>query len=640
MFQGSSFKISPLSAAVIAALFSQSAIANTTEDHETVVVTGNPLAATEVFIDAKQLEERQANDINDIFRSDAEVSIGGGSGVSQKIYVRGLEDTMLNVTIDGAVQSGNIYHHQGRISIEPDLLKQVEVSAGAGRATDGAGALGGAIRFETKDAEDLLQPGQRFGASAKAGYYSNTEGYKGTLSAYGLLSDNVSALATLSYQDLDNFVDGDGNEQPYTGAENSVGYLKLVGNLTDAQKLTFSYDNRQDEAHRYHRPQWEPSKKNAPINQEMERETITGKYQLNPSDVAWLDLSLTAYNTETSLKHIDGPWGDYLGEAKSVGADLRNTSSFGAHALIYGVDYRKDKGWLGSPTYGSDEDKGDVTGVYLQGDFALTEALLFSAGGRYDSYSLTESNAHSFSHDGFSPNVSLNYAIIDGLSVFAGYAEAFRGAQVREIFRLDGAKSAADRKAERAKNSEVGVSWLTGNLSLSATAYVSEVKDIVGKEGKELTNIGDLESKGFTARAGYYWESISTSLSYNQSRPELDGVPLSDDTKGIGTSIGDTWIAEVNYQVTDAIAVGYTGRLVERLTHAAEGYEEKDGYALHDIYGQWNPISNEELTLSLAVKNLFDESYRDHASYGEVNAIAKGTMDPGRDIRFNVAYAF
>ncbi|MDD1784340.1 TonB-dependent receptor [Enterovibrio sp. ZSDZ35] len=648
MYQGRSFNTSPLTLAICAALLSQTAIADDHANaHETVVVTGNPLATTDVTIDTSQLEERQANDLNDIFRTDPEVTVGGGSSVSQKIYVRGLENTLLNVSIDGAVQSGNIYHHQGSISIEPDILQQVEVIAGAGRATDGAGALGGAIRFETKDGEEMLMPGERFGGSVKAGYYSNTEGYKTTVSGYGLITDNVSALATLSYSDLDDYEDGDGEKQDHTGAENKVGYFKVVGNITDSQKLSLSYDSREDEAYRYHRPQWVESKKNSPINQEMDRQTLTAKYELNPEDISWLNLALTAYNTEISLKHIDGPWGDYLGEAKSFGADLRNITSLGKHALIYGVEYRDDEGYLTSPTYGSDKDEGQVFGVYLQGDFYVSDALLLSAGGRFDSYKLDESGGNKFDHDGFSPNVSVNYAITSNLKVYAGYAQALRGAQVREIFKLDGTKSAETRKEETAENTEAGATWVSGGLHLSATAFVTKIDDIVDEESKQLANVGDLETKGFTTRAAYYWDSVSTGISYNQSRPELDGKSLNDDTKGIGTAIGDTWVADVNYQITESIVVGYVGRYVERLTDVADGYDEKAGYAVHDIYSEWTPFANEDLTVSLAVKNLFDKAYRDHASYGiyrnddgSQSTIAVGTREPGRDIRFNVAYAF
>lgn len=644
MIHGRTLNLSQLTLAISAAFISGTTAAQSPDaNHETLVVTGNPLQMTEVVIDADQLDKRQANDLSDIFRADPEVSIGGGSSVSQKIYVRGLEDNMLNVTIDGATQSGNIYHHQGRLSIEPELLQQVEVAAGAGRATNGPGALGGTIRFKTKNPEDLLRNGERYGALVKGGYYDNTKGYKASVSGYGYLTDKISALATISYSDHGNFTDGNGQEQPYTEAENKVGFLKLVGDITDSQKLTLSYDRREDEAFRYHRPQWVPSKKNAPINQEMIRETITANYTFDPSRNDWVALDVTLYNTDTSLNHIEGPWGDYLGEAKSYGGDLRNTSTLGHHQLTYGVEYRSDEGSLGSPIYGSDKDEGTVASAYLQGDFQLMEALLLTVGGRYDKYTLDESKGSSLKHSGFSPNIGLNYEIVSGLNLHAGYAEAIRGAQIREIFKLDGAKSSADRKEERAKNTELSINWHNNGLSLSAVGYITKVKDVVGEtetKPRELTNLGELETKGFTARAGYQWDLVRAGLSYNRSRPELNGQPLNDDTKGIGTAIGDTWVADVNYQVLDSVEIGYNGRYVQRLTDVATGYDEKAGYAVHDIYAQWLPLTNDDLKLTLAVKNLLDKAYRDHASYGNNGDIAQGTLEAGRDIRVSASYAF
>lgn len=71
------------------------------------------------------------------------------------------------------------------------------------------------------------------------------------------------------YSDLGNYTDGDGNEQPFTEAQNKVGFIKLVGDITDAQKITLSYDHRGDEAYRNFRPHWAESKKNFPLDQEM-----------------------------------------------------------------------------------------------------------------------------------------------------------------------------------------------------------------------------------------------------------------------------------------------------------------------------------------------------------------------------------
>ena len=97
------FKLSPIALSLL--LTSHSAFSS--DDTEVIEVTGHQIHTGDVTITADDLDKRQAQDLNDIFRGDAEVSVGGSSGISQKIYVRGLEDTMLNISVDGAEQSGS-----------------------------------------------------------------------------------------------------------------------------------------------------------------------------------------------------------------------------------------------------------------------------------------------------------------------------------------------------------------------------------------------------------------------------------------------------------------------------------------------------------------------------------------------------
>src|SRR5690606_39097062 len=111
---------------------------------ETMVVVGS---TTNIDIDAEQLELQQALDLADVFRMEPSVSVGGSLGIAQKVYIRGMEDTLLNITVDGAPQTGTLFHHIGRVSVEPELLRQVEAQTGAGEATSGFGSIGGAIRF-------------------------------------------------------------------------------------------------------------------------------------------------------------------------------------------------------------------------------------------------------------------------------------------------------------------------------------------------------------------------------------------------------------------------------------------------------------------------------------------------------------
>ncbi|MDU9800351.1 Plug domain-containing protein, partial [Helicobacter pylori] len=72
-----------------------------------------------MYIDRKELQQRQSNQIRDIFRTRADVNVASGGLMAQKIYVRGIESRLLRVTIDGVAQNGNIFHHDANTVIDP-----------------------------------------------------------------------------------------------------------------------------------------------------------------------------------------------------------------------------------------------------------------------------------------------------------------------------------------------------------------------------------------------------------------------------------------------------------------------------------------------------------------------------------------
>ncbi len=136
---------------------------------DTVVVEGQAEPGN-FIIEREDIELTQPSDLADLLSNESGVAVGGGSPVSQKIYVRGFEDTMLNVTIDGAQEPAELYHHQSRVQIEPEFIESIELTAGAGAATNGPGALTGALRVRTRDAFDMLREGQKAGFLLKGGY--------------------------------------------------------------------------------------------------------------------------------------------------------------------------------------------------------------------------------------------------------------------------------------------------------------------------------------------------------------------------------------------------------------------------------------------------------------------------------------
>ena len=620
-----------------------------------IQVTADREVDADTVVDAETIERFQADDLEDVFAGQPDVSVGGANSIAQKVYVRGFEDPLLNVSVDGATQAGALFHHSGRLSVEPELLKQVEVNAGAGRATDGAGALGGSIRFVTKDPDDLLRPGESAGALVKLGSFSNTDGYKASGTAFGRLSDNWSTLVSVSQSDHEPFKDGSGDRIAGSDARQQLGFAKLVGQLPADQTIKLSHEVRTDEGERPQRPQWVVSSFNRLYELDGRRDTTTLNYGYAPAGNALVDLEATVYHTESDIEqNVEDRWGRYFGFSRNIGGDLRNTSRFGEHSLTYGVDYREDK-----VNAGYQEDKraeqqtGEVLGVYLQGDLWLTSRLLFSAGARYDDYRLKDNDDQRFSEDEVSPNANLAWEVVDGLTLKAGYAEAFRGPTTQDAFKLEGSENDPDLEGEKARNTEVGFDYRYETFRLSAEVYRSEIKDAIADpllpfRESIYKNIGDLESDGYLISAGYQLQALSAGLSFHSNDAEVDGQPLTVyEHNLLGNTMGDTWIADLAYRWDRNLEFGWQGRFVEGIDNldTSVGTIDKPGYGVHDLFLHWLPTGNEDLRLSLTIKNVGDKQYLAHASNADYQHIEDyegivGMPEPGRDIRVGLAMRF
>ena len=674
------FKSSPtqLALAIAAAIHLPVQAADVVE--ETIVVG----STTNTVITPAELEQYQANDLADVFRQVPSVSVGGSLGIAQKVYIRGLEDILLNVTVDGAPQTGTLFHHIGRVSIEPELLQQVEVQAGAGEATSGAGAIGGAIRFKTKTAADLLDDGQQFGALVKGAYFSNN-GYRGSSSVYGHLNDDWSLLGSYTYVDRDNMEDGDGNELYGTSAEQSLAFIKLNGDLSEDQQLSISYELRDEEGEFGARPNWPTLEGDTLFPMNGQRETLVVNHRLQAGNL--LNLETTLYNTESEIvQNRFDRWGRYGASVTSAGFDIRNTSEPGNHKLTYGVDYREDEvtsrylddvsvwgDWAWSSDLGRFTEEGTVTGAYVQDHWQLTSDLLISAGLRFDQYELEQvTYGDSTDSDGVSPNIGFSYLLAPSWTLTAGYAQALRGKEVGDAFTLERRPGRITLQPglepETVDNSEIGLKYDNGNLMVTTSVYQSEIQDVIfdqlGGNGAPqdnvyYENIGKLETQGFELRAQYQWSKVSLFAAYSNNDAKLNGnIVEGYEQIGLGNARGDTWDMKLSYHFSDVLEMGWSFTYVDDLNDIevfhralAIGWVDelqtvdKPGYQVHDIYLQWQPLNSEALIVNFAVLNLFNEQYRDHSSVADYNHIPDwegiaGLYEAGRDLRVSVTYRF
>jgi hemoglobin/transferrin/lactoferrin receptor protein len=653
---------------------------------ETLKVLGTSEKGFNVAMTDEMIEKTQASSLQDLFRHEPSITVGGGLPVAQKVYVRGLEDTLLNVTIDGATQAGYIYHHQGRINVEPELIKEIVVKAGAGNATDGAGALGGAIHIKLKDAKDMVRDGQRAGALVKTAFHSNSDLWKNHISAYGMLTDDFGVLASFTKSDAnDNYEDGNGDEVDYTELDQESVRIKLSGDIADDHYLSLSYEEYDDDGTRYARANmgelFHPIYPNMPVPQETHRESWVANYGYNP-DNALIDLSTTAYFNDSYLTKKGDEWvilpligpppnwnyQDYYdgqrrgGGVESTGLDIRNTSIIGEHNVTYGAEYREDEAYFKNSIIDLDDEETEVFAVYAQTELTLNERLGLSTGLRYDSYDYEDNTGYEIDDDKFSPNATLSFAATPQLELHAGYAMAFKGVSSPEAWFLEfphipsglnsyrGADTVSDGsgvgelKAEESDNIEIGFKYEGANFAASGEIFKQTIENsqvISAGTATRYSYLDDVESTGYALRAAYFWDEITANIGVSETEPELGNDPLASGAMGLGTAYGRTWTTGLEYSPLFNLTMGWNARFVEKLDFVPDGQDDKAGYGVHDVYVQWAP--SDRMKLGLAVSNLFDKHYYDQGTFytrDDTSEDPYGLAEPGRDIRVSFSYEF
>ncbi|RXS42538.1 TonB-dependent receptor [Idiomarina sp. 29L] len=669
--------------------FVKSAETNSTEEQkqpdksaiERISVVG---AATNFSVTAEDIEQFQANDLADIFRESPSVSVGGSVGVAQKIYIRGLEDAYLNVTVDGAQQTSTLFHHIGRVTLDPDLLKQIDVQAGAGEATSGPGAIGGAIRFKTKDAQDLLNENEQFGGRLKASYFSNDgTRYSGTI--YGKLNPSFGLLGYYSAVDRNTMEDGNGNKVYGTAADQDLAFLKASGEVTDKHYVSLSFEQRDEEGQFSARPNWFVPEGTPLYPSAAKRDTYVANYRFDHSE--WVYLEATAYQTSSSFR---GGRFDWLADIDTQGFDVQNTTDTLYHSFTYGVDYRKDdveSGPANGPAENAEESS--VMGIYAQAHSNITADLLLSYGVRYDNYDFQQrilideyygepvtDSAAGLDDSELSLNAGLSYQINDAWKLGLSYAEAARGKEIGDGFTLDeylydGSDVpvvVSNVVPETVENIEASIEYSASRLNAKLSVYQSTIHDVIfsGFGGASIyNNIGDVESTGVEFNMAYRWDSLDMYLGFSNADAELkprenlysrnyDSIDLNGyEFNGLGNTRGSTLVLGADYFLDRDVSIGFNVTHVndiriDTLHQALEnGWADslytlnKPSYTVLDIYGNWD-ITN-DLSVNLAVTNLLDELYIDHSSvgdYSEVFPTVVGPYEAGRDIRLSLSYDF
>ena len=682
-----SSRLSVLSMGVAAVLWSQgsqAASAAAVEDMpsttlQTITVTANRSVRDSVQADSVYIDDytpaAQASHLNDFLDVVPGVTVGGTSSINQRIRVRGLDDTNLKVTIDGARQEGALFYHMGDVTIDPDLLKAAKVSVGNNSVTLGNDALGGAVAFETVDAADLLKPGQKIGAKLHAGYASNNDELLTSATVYAAPTDNIDLLAYYGKRDANSGEDGEGREL-FEDSEGENILLKAGAYIADDHRVGASFSRTDKEGIFPFRPDF-PSLTDDPIPQKVNRDTYTLDYNFNPSS-SLVDVDVDIYKTETEISRDNkpkiSPGYDWNAKVKTTGAKVENTSivdtTTGRHKLIAGAEHYKKESDMSRDNQSQGSDSAKNTSVYLEDQWQMGKFSL-TPGVRYDRYESPEYVAGGKTYDNVVGALAASYEIAPSTQVFASYTQLFNGPDLGQATfnsNGDGIYVNNDLKPEEGYNSEVGVATTLRGLTiaddalqLSAKYFKSNIENFQqfmrtgnrpGREGLDCKTgaIGgdcqgiynsaeDYEIKGVELAADYSTRNFGMGLSYSRARSEGSETGNSiPSVSGGSADSGDRYMVNLNYEPSDVVGLGWRSTYVASITD--NNGDTKPNYDVHDVYMNYSPRQLEGVKATVGVYNLFDETYASHSS--RYNAIKDEStdFDMGRNIKASLTYQF
>src|SRR5947208_5044249 len=191
----------------------------------------------------EKIQGLQPNRLSDIFYNVPGVSTQErGDDPSTVINIRGVQGFgRVAVGVDGARQNYQRTGHNanGPFFLEPELVGGVDVVRGPTANIYGSGAIGGVVSFRTKDINDVVRPGERWGVDMTGSGGTNNARGLGSIFGGVRADPNVDVFGGAVYRTQGNYKDGNGTEIGNTGNELAAGLMKLTVRPADGHEIKF-----------------------------------------------------------------------------------------------------------------------------------------------------------------------------------------------------------------------------------------------------------------------------------------------------------------------------------------------------------------------------------------------------------------
>ncbi|MFK4510093.1 TonB-dependent hemoglobin/transferrin/lactoferrin family receptor [Bradyrhizobium daqingense] len=424
-------------------------------------------------ISLDQIQGLQPNRLSSIFYAVPGVSFQErGDDPATVINIRGLQDFgRVAVVVDGARQNYQRTGHNanGSFFLDPELIGGVDVVRGPTANIYGSGAIGGVASFRTKDINDVLRPGERWGVDLSGSYGSNNNRGLGSVFGGVRATPDVDVFGGAVYRTQGNYKDGNGTEIGNTGNQVEAGLMKVTVRPALGHEVKFGavfqdyqYDigqfNRGPVATAAQRALYQGSSVYA-SDVKNYTGTVTWKYSL-PSDnlFDWQmsvygnrvdnDQTKTYHNGTTPSAYCNGGLGNNVSGCvggtrgyvlNTYGIDVNNTSRFNVgdwrNAVTWGVDAFQDDvittDSRGNSNITTPSGIRTVSGGFVQLKQNYSTWFEAVSAIRYDRYDL-DSGRTSAGGDRFSPKITLGVTPIPGFQPYVSYAEGYRAPSITE----------------------------------------------------------------------------------------------------------------------------------------------------------------------------------------------------------------
>ncbi|EEZ89573.1 conserved hypothetical protein [Vibrio harveyi 1DA3] len=627
------YKKSILSASIVIAL-SQGAYAEETSTFNEVVVsatrtnqTMDTVAASVAVVSEKDLEENMAKDLNDVFEYTPGVTVNGTQrqGV-QSINIRGMEGKRVKILVDGASQPGVFdggpysFINSSAVTVDPDMLKSVEIVKGAASSLHGSDAIGGVVAFETKDPSDFLKDGKDFGGQAKLSYSSEDNSFAEHI-AVAKRFDNLEALVAYTRRDgseLQNFSKAPYDDYSVTDQDYYKNDLlvKLQSQLNEDHRLEFLGEviyNQTD------------SDIASSSYKNFNAEDQTKQNRLGLKHIWFADLAIsdtiTSQLTWTS-KEENGvtnrfkeaspgfpPWvppngdnqqkKDYEYTEDKIEFETQLDKEIQNHYLVYGLSYKHSDISNTNREFNSDPSTPDTVyiytpdakeqsfGLFLQDEIALlNDKLILTPGVRYDYFSTdpsdtSEESFKKFSDSAFTGRLGATYKLSQPGTVFAQVSQGFRAPSFDELYyTYDNPghgytnRPNPDLESEKSLSYELGYRHNTAASATEFALYYSDFTDFIDQTSTSngglteytFININEATVKGVELSNSLDWHAIA-SLPKGVTTRLAAAYTEGEDGEGNPLNSVNPWnaVAAVNYDSPNALwgtslKVNYTAK--------------------------------------------------------------------------------